>query len=468
MNLSINSLTRKRQMVILGIICAVGTAAAAGVMMYGDERSAAQQGQPAPVPNMAGAVTAAFDERVNQSALSQQQAKTSALEAQMGMLKQQFDQSKQDFDNRMRQKDEDIQRLLQQQQSTGGSNTTTGQQTPPAAPDGTPLPGPVAAGQAKPPQYSVTPNFAPAASGANAQGAGFYPQGSGQRMTGGLSTTTFKYDQLKKKPTTLPWVSSGSFTDAVMIEGADANASVTGQQNTKPVTLRLRGKVQMPNNKEFDMDGCFVTGEIWGDISSERGEVRTRSISCNLKNGKDVDMEFKGHVSYMGKGGIKGTPVMRNGMIVGYAGAAGFLSGIGEGVKSAATPSVGLGATANTSAGDVLGQGLGGGGSKAAETLSQYFIKRAEQYHPIIDIGAGNLVTVVFQEGFQLETRQDSEARKLEATAQKAGEQAQNAVAPQQQGNQHTTTTSTSSVGNINPDDVLRQASQLRLGDTIN
>ena len=156
---------------------------------------------------------------------------------------------------------------------------------------------------------------------------------------------------------------------------------------------------------------------------------------------------------------------MRNGKIIGYAGAAGFLSGIGEGVKSAATPSVGLGATANASAGDVINQGFGGGANKAAETLSQYFIKRAEQYHPVIDIGAGNLVTVVFQEGFQLETRQDSEARKLEETAQKAGEQAQNAVAPQQQSNQHS---STSSVGNINPDDVLRQASQLRLGDTIN
>ena len=39
--------------------------------------------------------------------------------------------------------------------------------------------------------------------------------------------------------------------------------------------------------------------------------------------------------------------LMRNGMIVGYAGAAGLLSGFGEGIKSAATPSVGLGATAD-------------------------------------------------------------------------------------------------------------------------
>jgi conjugal transfer pilus assembly protein TraB len=57
-------------------------------------------------------------------------------------------------------------------------------------------------------------------------------------------------------------------------------------------------------------------------------------------------MEFDGHVSYQGKGGVRGKPVMRNGMIVGYAGAAGLLSGFGEGIKSAATPSVGLGATA--------------------------------------------------------------------------------------------------------------------------
>lgn len=137
----------------------------------------------------------------------------------------------------------------------------------------------------------------------------------------------------------------------------------------------------MPNNKEFNADGCFIVGEMWGDISSERGNVRTQSISCILKNGKHVDMEFQGHVSFQGKGGIRGKPVMRNGMIVGYAGAAGLLSGFGEGIKSAATPFVGLGATADVGAGDVFKQGIGGGASKAADTLSQYWIKRAERQH---------------------------------------------------------------------------------------
>ncbi|EAA9298214.1 conjugal transfer protein TrbI, partial [Salmonella enterica subsp. enterica] len=52
----------------------------------------------------------------------------------------------------------------------------------------------------------------------------------------------------------------------------------------------------------------------------------------------------------------------------------------------------------------VFRMGIGGGASKAAQTLSDYYIKRAEQYHPVIPIGAGNEVTVVFQDGFQLKT----------------------------------------------------------------
>lgn len=468
MNLNENLKTRRKQLTILAAVIAGGAAATGGVIWYGQHQQELKQPAPVAAPNMTGVVTAAFNQQVSDAALAQQQAKTSALEQNFATLSQQFAQNKLATDQKLADKDAEIQRLNDQLSKAPGSNPTTGQQTPPAGQNGTPLPGPVAAGQARPPEYSVTPTGTPAATGAvnMGQGAGFYPGGSGQRMTGGLSTTKFNYDSLKKKPTKLPWIPSGSFSDAIMIEGADANASVTGQQNTQPVTIRLLGSIQMPNNKEYSADGCFVVGEIWGDISSERGVVRTKSISCVLKNGKHVDMEFDGHVSYQGKGGVRGKPVMRNGMIVGYAGAAGLLSGFGEGIKSAATPSVGLGATADVGAGDVFKQGLGGGASKAADTLSQYWIKRAEQYHPVIDIGAGNLVTVVFQKGFRLETLEDAEDEKAKEELQKAGNAAQNAVAPQPAS--QATTSSTTSVGNINPDDVLRQASQLRLGDTIN
>ncbi|MDW8877396.1 conjugal transfer protein TraB, partial [Legionella pneumophila] len=48
-----------------------------------------------------------------------------------------------------------------------------------------------------------------------------------------------------------------------------------------------------------------------------------------------------------------------------------------------------------------------GGASKAADTLSQYYVKRAEQYHPVIQVGSGNVVTIVFKDGFYLEPDED-------------------------------------------------------------
>ncbi len=128
----------------------------------------------------------------------------------------------------------------------------------------------------------------------------------------------------------------------MLIEGADANASVTGNESTVPMQLRITGLVEMPNSKTYDATGCFVGLEAWGDVSSERAIVRTRNISC-LKNGKTIDMPIKGHVSFRGKNGIKGEVVMRNGKILGWAWGAGFVDGIGQGMERASQPAVGLG-----------------------------------------------------------------------------------------------------------------------------
>nr|WP_250369577.1 TrbI/VirB10 family protein [Enterobacter hormaechei] len=361
MNLNENLKTRRKQLAILAAVIIGGAAATGGVIWYGKYQQAQKQPAPVAAPNMTGVVTAAFNQQVNDAALAQQQAKTSALEDKLTTLTQQFAQNKLTTKQQLAKKDEEIQRLNDQLSKAPAATRPLASRH--HLPVRTEHHSPAPLLPVRPTsRIHCDPTGAPAATGVNmGQGTGFYPGGSGQRMTGGLSTTKFSYESLKKKPTRLPWIPSGSFSDAILIEGADANASVTGQQNTQPVTIRLLGNIQMPNNKEYSADGCFVVGEIWGDISSERGVVRTKSLSCVLKNGKHVDMTFDGHVSYQGKGGVRGKPVMRNGMIVGYAGAAGLLSGFGEGIKSAATPSVGIGATADVGAADVFKQGFGGG-----------------------------------------------------------------------------------------------------------
>lgn len=69
-----------------------------------------------------------------------------------------------------------------------------------------------------------------------------------------------------------------------------------------------------------------------GDVSSERAIVRSRSISCKLGD-DDIDQKIAGHVSFMGKNGIKGEVVMRNGQILLYAGGSGFWTGSARALK---------------------------------------------------------------------------------------------------------------------------------------
>ncbi|WP_261643022.1 F-type conjugal transfer pilus assembly protein TraB [Erwinia mallotivora] len=461
---NINTATRRRQWIVAGVTLAVAAATGGGIWWYAQHQAALKNPPPAPKPaNMTGLVTTRFTDSVTGSVLTQQQNKTAGLETSVSQLKADMQRQKDDMTQKLERLDTLLGKLQEQAEkqpppAAGNSSSATG-------------PAPVPAGQAGPAQWNITdPNrgpavgqgrqFYPGQAAGQLQGQGFYP-GTGTGRSGGMMSRTFTYAALQPKKTKLPWIPSGSFSEATMIEGADANASVTGQQNTSPVVITLLGEVSMPNGKTWNMDQCRVTGEMYGDISSERGEVRTKNISCILKDGKHIDMGFEGHVSFQGKVGIRGKPVMRNGKIIGYAAGAGLLTGFGEGIQSAATPSVGLGATASVGVGDIVKQGIGGGANKAADTLSQYWIKRAEQYHPVIDIGAGNAVTVVFQQGFRLETIEDAEAEKAlkdapQATAQQAATTVTNP------------TDSTTRAPVLNPDEVLRQASQLRLGDTIN
>lgn len=448
-------LTKRKQLATLIAVVALGSAAA-GVVYFstGDSKPAAQVKPKAAPP--VGVVTNAFTDQVQKSALQQQQERTAVLEKQVSDLLKQLNSNKPQTESPdVLALKETVAKLLANQQA--GQEQNGGAQ-PVGKPD-------VKWNVQGSSSYTNPPTF-PAGQGQNNYAP---PKNDARPQIGGIQHTSFGWEQPKAKGNKLPWISSGSFINASMIEGADANASVTGQQASTPVVFTLLGNASLPNGQKYNLDQCRVTGEIYGDISSERGEVRTDHISCNLDGGRHIDMAFKGHVSYQGKEGIRGKPVMRNGKIVAYAGASGVLSGLGEGIQSAGTTSVGIGATATPGAGDIARQAFGGGASKAADTLSQYWIKRAEQYHPVIDIGAGNAVTVVFQQGFQLTTIEDELASKSEAAAGQAVDKVADNLTDDD-GARTLSTLPPSSQGHptiINPDDVIRKAKDLDLGSTV-
>ncbi len=222
-----------------------------------------------------------------------------------------------------------------------------------------------------------------------------------------INTVSFQYNKRRKhfkNPNN--YVPSGTFAKAVVLGGVDADASVDGQNKNNGVMLfKIVDPGTLPNGKRSHLAGCFVTASAYGDISSERAYVKLDKLSCVHEGSPIIDKEVTGWAFFGGKVGIKGIPLMRDGKVVTWAGVSGALSGVAQAAQYAQTvQNFGVyGGASSIVPSSNIGPFAGyGGASKAAEQLSQYYIKRAEQYHPVIQVGAGNVVNVVFKDGFYL------------------------------------------------------------------
>ncbi|WP_424753232.1 TrbI/VirB10 family protein [Methylobacterium sp.] len=200
------------------------------------------------------------------------------------------------------------------------------------------------------------------------------------------------------------YIPSGSYAPAVVLSGVDAPAGVSSQEDPIPVLLRVTGAATGPNGRRFNLNGCTVIGAATAALSSERVNVRLTKMTCGGRNGKILETPIAGLISGDGKAGVRGLVVERTGNLTGKAAAAGFLGGFASAVENAASIS-----TANEEAksiGAVLagaGAGMiGGGASNAANTLAEYYIKKAEQYVPVVSLYSGTQVEMVFMEGVKL------------------------------------------------------------------
>ena len=207
------------------------------------------------------------------------------------------------------------------------------------------------------------------------------------------------------------WLPAGAHAEAVVLAGVDASAGVSSQGDPRPVLMRITGPAwtaaESGTALAVDVDGCTVTGAAHGDLSSERVYVRFRTMTCaGPEPGTVTETEVAGFVAGSGKTGVRGPVVSREGALVERAFLAGMVSGVGQGVAQAFQPqavATGSGAAvANTSLADIGRAGLGAGASGAGQKVSDYMIRRAEQYQPVVQLQAGTRVTLVFLEGARI------------------------------------------------------------------
>jgi len=213
-----------------------------------------------------------------------------------------------------------------------------------------------------------------------------------------------KSNALKKtQDNTIP---AGAFATAVLLGGVDASTSISSSSDPRPVLLRVTDAGTLPRKFKSDLKDCHVLASSYGDISSERVFMRLEKLTCTeRKTGEISETVVSGYVAGEdGRAGVRGVLADRAGDMMRNALVGGFFSGMGQFLTQAQnpmtfTPVAPFGQTNPLSHEQLLKAGAGRGASTALERYADFYIKRAEQMQPVLQVAAGRQVNIVFTEG---------------------------------------------------------------------
>ena len=209
------------------------------------------------------------------------------------------------------------------------------------------------------------------------------------------------YTPLKTKNNYIP---PGAFAKAILVSGLDATTSLNAQNDPDPVLLRIISRGTLPREFKSDLKDCHVIGAAFGDLSSERAKVRLEKLSCTeKKTGEIIETQVAGFVTGEdGRQGLRGSVVSTEGKLIGNAFLAGMLGGLSNTVNPQTgftVPFVATGKPETPALKEKLAGNLAGGTAASLDRLSKYYIERAEALQPVIQVGAGRKVDIIFTEG---------------------------------------------------------------------
>lgn len=214
--------------------------------------------------------------------------------------------------------------------------------------------------------------------------------------------------QAKAAATPSAYLPSGANFEAVLLNGMDAATSIGANRTPTPALLRIKSEAILPNMFTFNVRECFVLIGGFGNMSSERVEMRTETMSCVDEDGTAWEGKIEGYlVGEDGKAGARGRVVSKQGALLAKSFMAGFVGGLGSAFTPQAVPALNLSAGSSTayqmpSADQVAGSGLSAGLNKSGTALSNFYIKLAEQMFPVVELDAGRKMTIILIKGVSL------------------------------------------------------------------
>lgn len=189
---------------------------------------------------------------------------------------------------------------------------------------------------------------------------------------------------------------------AILLSSVDAVCRLDAQSDPVPVKLRLLDDGYLPNGVKVKLKGSLIGASAYGDISNERVYMRLENLTKVNVKGEAIESEVTGYISGEdGRFGMRGIVVDRSTKILKNAVGSGILSGLGQTLQAACTkPSK---ESFNTySISSDLAQNSANGASDAFSLLASYYIRRAEQVQPVLQVNAGRVVDITFTQGFSL------------------------------------------------------------------
>lgn len=407
----LNTRNKRRNIIVFSSLASVVMLIIAAAVVYNKSASRAEVTANEAKPIDFGAVIdTEFTAKDNQSALSAQQVTLTSLQKTIDDLAKavkNHGDSNESFRQTVKQEQEAIAKGMASQMAYLEETLTEKMQS-------TPLPeqaSTVTSDEVKRGRYlgqsQATP-FQPTNYGALEKNGGNSNNSQPIGVQSGIdhvSLTWANDEATVRKRTIENYVPSGTVVTAVVTGGADANAGVNGQGDTTPIVFQTLNNGLLPNGKNSRLMDCTLTAAVYGEVSSSRGIARTNRISCIFEDDEIIDIPVEATVFNYGRNGIRGNTVIQNGQIVQMAGIASILGGAGTAATSLTqtTSTSALGTTSSVKPEDALLNMLGEGVQGAGKTLADYYIKLAEQYHPIIELNPGNVVNIVFLKGFPLD-----------------------------------------------------------------
>ncbi|MBW8879959.1 MAG: conjugal transfer protein TrbI [Asticcacaulis sp.] len=210
------------------------------------------------------------------------------------------------------------------------------------------------------------------------------------------------------------FVPPNAYAKARVLVGVDATTGVSQSADPKPVMFRITGPATHVGAggryQTTDLTGCVVNGAAYAELSSEKVYIKLQRISCPAGPKQFAVAAVEGYAASRGKAGVRGKVISREGGLTTKAFLAGTLQGLGTSLErytnqSLNTITAGAGGSLQTpelNKEQMASGALGGGIGNAASVLADYYIKRAEQYQPVIEMPTGVEVELVFLKGFEV------------------------------------------------------------------